>query len=345
MNQHNNNNMTVEPEIIFFEKCKENNKIINFSLKNQAAHSVAWKVKMTAPKRYKMEPKRGVIKPGDTAIISVKMVYSKYPPNLAGNEKRERDSNGVFVDRYQFESVVIYGETPQNYMRDKTWWTSVFKNQENEISIFKAKAFFTLHETFPQADTDALLSQLGTGNHSQILEASGFLELSQIPQDLEKSLSLEKSIPETEKSDNKIQLSPRRESEKPVQTEQQKNSEQPQSPLRTSSIPSQPITPQKLSNSQSSQQQPILRPPSGVSSPVKSPQKQNTITDEPTDSTQHPIKELKRVHQPTHNTTSNTGQQSMALAMGDVLGTLVMNNLVVIFAFLLGYFLRWYYPF
>jgi hypothetical protein len=356
MNQHN---MSVEPEIIYFEKCDSNTKIVNFSLTNKSVHSVAWKVKMTAPKRYKMEPKRGVILPLGTAVISVRMVYSKYPPNLAGNEKRERDSNGVFVDRYQFESVVINCETPQNYMRNKTWWSEIFKNAE--ISVFKAKAFFTLLDSFPQSDIDALLLQLSSGNnHSQV--ESGFLELSQTlrPQDLEKSLalenslSLEKSTSSIEKSDDKIQLSPRKESEKPFQEHQKP--EQLQSPQRSSSIPSQPTTPvhtpQKLSASQSSQQ-PILRPPeksSTISSPLKSPLKQNITTEETNADSiqQHPIKELKRVHQTTHNTSltsSTTGQQSLAIAMGSVLGTLVMNNLVIIFAFLLGYFLRWYYPF
>jgi len=99
---------------------------------------------MTAPKRYKVSPKRGVIQPLGKVIVTVNISYSSYLPNKSSSEKKERESNGVFVDRYQFESIFVQqNEIPENYMRDKQWWLNIFKSSEN-CSVVKSRGYFSL---------------------------------------------------------------------------------------------------------------------------------------------------------------------------------------------------------
>jgi hypothetical protein len=290
--------MNVEPEFIFFENCAQNSKEVFYFLKNSTAHPMAWKVKMTAPSRYKMSPKRGVIKPLETEVIKVQMVYNKYPPNQPMNEKRERDSNGVFFDRFQFESIIIASDPTPNTLRVKSWWKETFSNSE-EICTFKSKVFFTLADNFPQADLDILLAQVNASHSTldasgslQELSNSSLLNFSQPDYNhelkgVESSQQLQPLIIEMEENNNNNnnnnnknnnnnnnnpQLSPRKETEKlPVQEGEveklpinNQSSDQPQrrqsSNLSPHNTPVQ--SPLKSSSSpQISNQQPILKPP------------------------------------------------------------------------------------
>jgi len=320
--------LTIEPELIFFERCEQNSKVVIFKLTNITAHIVIWRVKMTAPSRYKMEPKRGIIQPLETEKIEVRIQYNKYPVNMPGNDKRERDSNGVFVDRFQFESIILDCEP---HVRSKSWWKDSF--DKKEACLFKSKVFFTKNDVIPQHDIDFLINLMNQPKETteHVLESSGFLELSTSSLlDLHSSQNnnnnnnqqqeqkrVDSKIEEQPKivldsNEKNVQLSPRKEIEKPIQIDniemtttkpelKQQRESLPQSLSHSSNLsyqknnsptqkhPTTPLqSPQKLNISSPSQQQqqPILRPPEktpSTSSPLSlssnsTPQKGATTT-------------------------------------------------------------------
>jgi hypothetical protein len=69
----------------------------------------------------------------------VQILYAKLPP-----EKTDRH-NGVFVDKYQFESVVVASNVPLDAMKDTKWASNTFKTHHVDVKIHKTKGFFSLH--------------------------------------------------------------------------------------------------------------------------------------------------------------------------------------------------------
>lgn len=67
----------------------------------------------------------------------VQILYAKLPP-----EKADRN-NGVFVDKYQFESVIVSSHVSMDAMKDTKWASMAFKSVD--VKIHKTKGFFSLH--------------------------------------------------------------------------------------------------------------------------------------------------------------------------------------------------------
>ncbi|XP_010451527.1 PREDICTED: vesicle-associated protein 2-1-like [Camelina sativa] len=84
----NNQLISIQPNELKFLVELEYESYCDLKVANKTEHHVAFKVKTTAPRKYGVRPKRGVIQPWDSCIIRVtQQKQLEYPPDMQCEDK------------------------------------------------------------------------------------------------------------------------------------------------------------------------------------------------------------------------------------------------------------------